>query len=225
MKYIYQYLLVLLVLLTSNLVMAQNQVVSGTVSDATGPISGASVKEKGLATNGVVTDAKGNYTLRLKGTSGTIVVSFVGATPKEVVVGNRKTVNVQLEDDVQGLEQVVVIGYGKQKKITLTGSMSTITGADIRQNPSASLQNTLVGRLPGFFSQQRSGAPGSDGATFFIRGISSYNGGSTTPLIIVDDIEYSPEQFAAIDANEVENISILKDAATTAIYEIGRAHV
>jgi TonB-linked SusC/RagA family outer membrane protein len=224
MKHIYQYLLVLLVLLTSNLVMAQNQVVSGTVSDAIGPIVGASIKEKGLTTNGVVTDGKGNYTLRLKGTSGTIVVSFVGSTPKEVVVGNRKTVNIQLEDDVQGLEQVVVIGYGKQKKITLTGSMSTITGADIRQNPSASLQNTLVGRLPGFFSQQRSGAPGSDGATFFIRGISSYNGGSTTPLIIVDDIEYSPEQFAAIDANEVENISILKDAATTAIYGIKGAN-
>lgn len=224
MKHIYKYLLVLLMVITSTWVMAQNQVVTGTVSDENGPIYGATVKEKNLQSNGVLTNPDGKFTLTLKGTSRTILVSFIGMQAQEVEVGTKTTVNVKLKEDAQGLDQIVVVGYGKQKKITLTGSLSTVSGAEIRQNPSASLQNTLVGRLPGFFSQQRSGAPGADGATFFVRGISSYNGGSTTPLIIVDDIEYSPEQFAAIDANEVENISILKDAATTAIYGVKGAN-
>ncbi len=223
MKHIYKYLLVLLMLFTATFVKAQNQVVTGTVSDKDGAIFGATIKEKGLQSNGVLTGSDGKFSITLKGSSKTLIVSFIGMLTKEVVVGTGP-VSIKLEEDAQGLDQVVVVGYGKQKKVTLTGSISTISGAEIRQNPSASLQNTLVGRLPGFFSQQRSGAPGADGATFFIRGTSNYNAGSSTPLIIVDDIEYSAEQFAAIDANEVENISILKDAATTAIYGIKGAN-
>jgi TonB-linked SusC/RagA family outer membrane protein len=224
MKHIYKYLVALLLTLTSTALQAQNQVVTGTVSDEVGGIGGASVKEKGLQSNGVTTDNNGKFTITLRGTSKTLIVSYVGMLNQEVEVGTKTSVTIKMVEDAKGLDQIVVVGYGKQKKITLTGSISTVSGAEIRQNPSASLQNTLVGRLPGFFSQQRSGAPGADGATFFIRGVSSYNGGSTTPLIIVDDIEYSPEQFAAIDANEVENISILKDAATTAIYGIRGAN-
>ncbi|WP_316765914.1 TonB-dependent receptor [Pedobacter frigiditerrae] len=224
MKHIYKYLIALLLLFTSTFVMAQNQVVTGIVTDEGGGVAGASVKEKGLQSNGVSTDNNGKFSITLKGNSKTLIVSYIGMLTQEVEVGSKTSVNIRLLEDAKGLDQVVVVGYGKQKKITLTGSISTVSGAEIRQNPSASLQNTLVGRLPGFFSQQRSGAPGADGATFFIRGVSSYNGGSTTPLIIVDDIEYSPEQFAAIDANEVENISILKDAATTAIYGIKGAN-
>jgi len=223
MKHIYKYLLVLLMLFTATFVKAQNQVVTGTVSDKDGAIFGATIKEKGLQSNGVLTGSDGKFSITLKGSSKTLIVSFIGMLTKEVVVGTGP-VSIKLEEDAQGLDQVVVVGYGKQKKVTLTGSISTISGTEIRQNPSASLQNTLVGRLPGFFSQQRSGAPGADGATFFIRGVSSYNSGSTTPLIIVDDIEYTVDQFAAIDANEVENISILKDAATTAIYGIKGAN-
>ena len=128
-----------------------------------------------------------------------------------------------LQQPIKWGADLVVVGYGQQKKITLTGSVSSVSGREIRENPSASLQNALAGKLPGFFSQQPSGRPGADGANFYIRGVSSYNG-NNRPLIIVDDVEYSYDQFARIDPNEIENLSILKDASTTAIYGVRGAN-
>ncbi|MCH5718964.1 TonB-dependent receptor plug domain-containing protein [Niabella hibiscisoli] len=101
--------------------------------------------------------------------------------------------------------------------------MSSVSGEEIRQSPSPSLQNNLAGRITGFSSQQRSGRPGADAAAFYVRGISSYTG-NNQPLIIVDDIEYTYQQFYALNANEIESISILKDAATTSIYGIKGAN-
>ena len=203
---------------------AQNRVVTGVVTDSAGPVVGASVVEKNLTSNGTVTNANGRFTITLKGKSNTLIITGVGYVEMQVPVADRSEVSVTLSPDAGGLEDVVSVGYAKQKKVTSTGSISSVAGKELRENPSASLQNTLAGRLPGFFSVQPSGRPGADGAQFFIRGQSSYNNGSNSPLIIVDDIEFSYDQFARLDPNEIESLSILKDASTTAVYGVKGAN-
>src|SRR5690606_22540987 len=120
--------------------------------------------------------------------------------------------------------EVVVIGFGTTKKLTNTGAVSSIKGAEIRNVPTPSVQNALTGRLPGFVSVQRSGQPGRDASDFYIRGVSSLNSDGNQPLIIVDDIEYTYEQLSQINVNEIESISILKDASTTAVFGIKGAN-
>lgn len=202
---------------------AQNRLVQGVVSDGEGNLPGVTVYEKGVTTNGTTTDANGRYRLTLRGKDGVLIFTAIGFKLAEQQTGGRTNLDVKLEPSDQTLNEVVVVGYGQQKKVTLTGAVSSVSGREIRENPSASLQNSLVGRLPGFFSQQSSGRPGNDGAQFFIRGVSSYNG-NNRPLIIVDDIEFSYDQFARLDPNEIESLSILKDASTTAIYGVRGAN-
>jgi len=217
-----RYLLTIYLLLLCGFTWAQQQTVTGTVKDNVETLVGVSVYEKDLNTNGVVTDQDGKFQLTLKGSSKTLVFKYVGYLAKEVVIGNQTNITVTLEVDSKGLEEIVVVGYGTQKKITNTGSTSSISGADIRQTPSASLQNTLIGRVPGITTQQRSGQPGSDGATLLIRGLSTTNGNGA-PLIIVDDLEYFGN-IAEIDPDQIETFTILKDAATTAVYGIKGAN-
>lgn len=197
--------------------------ISGTVTDGSLPLDNVSVYEKDITSNGAVTNEKGYFKLTLRGQSHVIVVSRVGYIKLEMKVSSRDPLSIKLQSDVKGLEDVVVLGYGQTKKVTLTGAVSSISGQEIRQSPSASLQNTLVGRLPGLFSEQRSGQPGSDAAAIQIRGVSSYTS-SSTPLIIVDDIEFAAAQLSQIDPNEVESLTILKDASTTAVYGIRGAN-
>ena len=204
-------------------VYGQTKVVQGVVKDDKETIIGASVIEKDVPTNGVVTNVDGKFKITLRGKSHILIVRAIGYTAKEVNASSSDNLVIRLESDVKGLQEVVVVGYGTTKKATLTGAVSSVSGDVIRQNPSASLQNTLAGRLPGFSSQQSSGQPGSDGAAFYIRGTSSYTG-SNQPLIIVDDIEFTYAQFARLDPNEIESISILKDASTTAVYGIKGAN-
>ena len=139
-------------------------------------------------------------------------------------MGNRSFIKLVLAPDSKGLDEVVILGYGQQKRITMTGAASSIKAEEIKRVPVGSINNVLAGRLPGFFSVQRSGQPGADAADFFIRGSNSLNG-DRKPLIIVDDIEYSYEQLAQISANEIESITILKDASTTAVYGLKGANV
>lgn len=223
MKRIINFFLAVLIVSTNS--YAQNKQVSGMVSDTSGsPVVGANVIEKNVPGNGTTTNASGRFTIILKGTSPVLQISNVGFETQEVKVENNELVQVILKSTIGNLADVVVIGYGKQRKVTLTGSVSSVTGKELRDNPTASVQNTLSGRLPGFFSQQASGRPGADGANFYIRGVSSYNGGSTSPLILVDDIEFSYDQFARLDPNEIESLSILKDASTTAVYGVRGAN-
>ncbi|WP_315821215.1 TonB-dependent receptor plug domain-containing protein [Paraflavitalea speifideaquila] len=173
--------------------------------------------------NGTTSNEQGQFTITLRGTGTVLVIQSIGFLTKEINVAGKTTVTVELEKKGNEMEEVVV-AYSKQKKVTLTGAVSSVTGQDIRQNPSASLQNSLSGRLPGFFSQQRSGQPGLDGAAFNIRGVSTLAGGNTNPLILVDDIEFTYDQFSRLDPNEIENVTILKDASTTAVYGIKGAN-
>ena len=212
-------------LLVNFVAIAQSeQVIRGTVKDNKGnPMSKVTVYEIDVTSNGTTSDDKGQFTLRLMGKRHILVFSHSGFLQQEVSASTNGMAIV-LQDDIKGMDEVVILGFGqKVKKLTNTGSVSSITGDQIRQSPSASLQNSLAGRLPGLFSLQRSGQPGRDGANLLIRGVSTY-AGTTSPLIIVDDIEFSLTQLNQIDPNEVESLSILKDASTTAVYGVRGAN-
>lgn len=213
-------LLFVLVLINAK-VYAQLRTVTGVVKDSAGALANATITEKENRFNQTRTDSLGRFALRIKGNE--IIVSSVGYISQPVDYAGKNNMEISLKSDTKLMDDVVIVGYSKKKKITLTGAVSSINGNDIRQSPSPSLQNTLAGRITGFTSQQRSGQPGQDGATFYVRGISSYTG-NNSPLILVDDIEFTYAQFASLNANEIESISILKDASTTAIYGIKGAN-
>lgn len=205
------------------LVFAQTTI-RGTIKDASGPLPGVSIVEKGLTTNGTISNENGQFQLVLKGSSGTLIFRSVGYLSREINVSGRTTVEVVLAPDAKGLEEVVVVGYGGKPKITNTGATSTVSASEIRTTPTPNVQNALAGRVPGFIAQQRSGQPGMSGAQFFIRGVNSLNSGGQAPLIIVDDIEYQYDQVAQLDVNEIESFTVLKDASTTAVYGIKGAN-
>lgn len=197
--------------------------ISGKVMDKNGlTMPGVTIRVKNTSI-AVVTDGNGNFTVNVADANAILVFTSIGFITQEIAVKAQTTLNVTLQDDTKGLDEVVVVGYGQQRKVTLTGAVSSVKGSELRENPTASLQNTLAGKLPGFFSQQRSGQPGSDGAAFLVRGISTF-AGSGSPIILVDDVEFSYDEFAKLDPNEIESVSILKDASTTAVYGIKGAN-
>ena len=178
------------------------------------PLVGATIAEKGT-TNGTSSDANGQYKITIsKGSS--LVVSFIGYTLQEINIANRSVVDVTLKADMQQLQDVVVVGYGTQKKSTLTGSVTSIKSEEILKAPTSNATNSLTGRMPGVFVVQRSGKPGDNQADIFIRGRATT--GDSAPLIIVDGAER--QTFGDIDPNEIETISVLKDASATALFGI-----
>lgn len=202
---------------------AQSFVLKGIVSSTDGELlPGVNIKVQGTST-GTITDLDGKFELQVN-KGAVLELSYVGFKKQVVKVNNQETLSVELSPDQTGLDEVVVVGYGKAKRITLTGAVSAIQAREIRNVPTSNLQNALTGRLPGFISQQRSGQPGKDASDFFIRGVSSLNNDGNKPLIIVDDMQYTYEQLSQINVNEIESISILKDASTTAIYGIKGAN-
>ncbi len=183
---------------------------------------GATVSEKGVR-NVVATDKDGRFTITLKG-GGILMFSNLGYITQERQTKAGTRVEVILQSSSQDLNEVMVVGFGTTKRITNTGAISSIKGSEIRNIPTSSVQNALTGRIPGFVSVQRSGQPGRDASDFFIRGVSSLNPEGNQPLIIVDDIEYTYSQLSQVNVNEIESISILKDASTTAVYGIKGAN-
>lgn len=217
-------ILFLLFLLIETTILAQNTVVKGKVLDENGePLIGATVQETDNKANGTIVDLEGNFSLKVKKMSGKLTISYVGYRTLEEPINGRSNIRVTLKPDSKGLDEVVIVGYGQQRRITMTGAANSIKAEEIKRVTVGSINNALAGRLPGFFSVQRSGQPGSDAADFFIRGTNSLNGDSK-PLIIVDDIEYSYEHLAQLSANEIESITILKDASTTAVYGLKGAN-
>lgn len=200
----------------------QKFVIKGVVINDQGqPMAGVSVIEK-QTNNATRTNGNGQFSLEVSSKSALIEFRYLGYTTKELVASsiNEKVV---MNEDINDMDEVVVVGYGKQKKSEVTASMSTVDRKAIQQTPGASLQNLLTGKVTGLFTQQRSGRPGGDGADMSIRGVATFNGG-TSPLILVDDIEYNQGQFSMIDVNEIESVSILKDAEATAIYGVKGAN-
>jgi TonB-dependent starch-binding outer membrane protein SusC len=187
--------------------------VKGKVTDDQGTgLPGVSVVVKGT-TIGTVTDAEGNYTFEVPPGNDIIIFSFIGYQSQEISVGGRSVVDVKMLVDVQSLSEVVVVGYGEQKRATLTGSVASVKGADIIKTPVTNVSNSLAGRMAGIVAVTRSGEPGNDGSTIRIRGVNTL--GNNDPLIIIDGIP--GRSLDRIDPNSIENITVLKDASA-AIY-------
>lgn len=188
--------------------------VSGTVKDA---VTGESVIGAGVmlkASNiGAITDLDGTYLISVNDPKGILVISAVGYKTKEVMIEGRTTVDVSLDIDAESLEDAVVIGYGTQKKATVTGALTTVNTELVGKATTPTLANALGGTVPGLISRQSSGEPGYDGSTLLIRGAGTWL--NSAPLILVDGIE---RDINLINTDEIESFSILKDASATAVY-------
>ncbi|HTN05753.1 TonB-dependent receptor [Agriterribacter sp.] len=194
----------------------QNTAITGKITDENGNgIPGANVLEKGT-NNGVISDADGNYRLNVRNRSSILVVSFVGYATKEIRIGTQSNINVQLASVSQSLDDVVVVGYGTQKRSELTNAVVQTTGAEIKKSTNLSVSNSLAGRLPGLYVSQQSASPGFDDAQILVRGAKTYR--NTSALIVIDGVANAdPDGLNRLDPNDIESISVLKDASA-AIY-------
>ncbi|MEN9883285.1 MAG: hypothetical protein RLZZ420_502, partial [Bacteroidota bacterium] len=184
------------------------------------PLSGCTISEKGT-TNSTQSAVDGSFSIDIAGPASTLIVSYIGYETLEVKVGNLSNFNLTLSPTASNMDQVVVVGYASQKKATVTGAISTVKGADLIKSPVPNLTSAVVGRVPGLITQQRSGQPGNDETTLRIRGIGTLDNSNAAPLVLVDGVE---RPFSRIDPSEVESISVLKDAASTAVYGIRGAN-
>ncbi|AXY76859.1 TonB-dependent receptor [Paraflavitalea soli] len=195
--------------------VAQTKRVTGKITDEQNkPLEGVSVSVKS-AGSGTASNAEGNFALDVPNTPGVLVFSMVGYAGKEMAIGSSTVINVTLQKDVAGLNEVVVVGYGTQKKGNLTGSVSVIGSSQIERRPNTSTSNALQGLAPGVTVTSQTGSPGGDGGQIRIRGINSFGGSSSNPLVIIDGVAGSMDD---VDVNLIESISVLKDAASSAIY-------
>ena len=194
----------------------KKRTVTGTVVDAENgdPVIGATVVVKGQK-DGVITDLDGNFTIAISGSKAQLEFSYIGYRKKTVDVGDLGVINVKMESDNQLLSEVVVVGAGTQKKVSVTGSITSVKGLALKA-PSSSLTTSFAGKLAGVISMTSTGEPGA-ASEFYIRGVSTF-GGRATPLILLDDVEISTADLNNIPAETIESFSILKDASATAIY-------
>lgn len=191
----------------------QTSTINGKVTDANGEaIIGASVTVKGATSNGTITDLDGKFDLDAPANA-TLVISYVGYKTIEIPVNGKKTLTITLKEDTEMLDEVVVVGYGTQKKATLTGSVSSVGGDDIKKMSPVNITNTLAGKTAGVIANTRTGEPGEDNADILIRGKGTL--GSTSPLIVVDGV--ADRSFGRLNPDDIESISVLKDASA-AIY-------
>lgn len=198
----------------------QNSIkVTGTVVDTNGdPVIGANVMVDG-STVGTITDIDGRFTLNVPKTGTKLRISFIGYKEQQVAAKKGVSLHVVMEDDAQQLGEVQVVAYGVQKKVSITGAISSMKGDDLLKTPAGSLSNILSGQITGISSVQYSGEPGADAAELFVRGKATWDNAS--PLIQVDGVE---RDFSQIDPNEVESITVLKDASATAVFGVRGAN-
>lgn len=199
---------------------AQHLTVKGTIVDTTGePVIGASILVKGT-TNGIISDMEGNFTLSGIASDATLVVSFVGYKEQEIKVNGKATLKVVLIEDTEQLEEVVVVGYGVQKKQSLTGAVTAIKADDIQTTKTENLINNIQGKMPGLLIRQRTGEPGTFDNMISIRGYGA-------PLVVIDGVTRNPDEgaqeLAQLNSEDIESISILKDASA-AIYGMNSAN-
>jgi len=195
--------------------------IKGKVVDTLGvPLPGASVRLQSNPSKGTRTDEQGQFALSNMPSDASLLISYLGYEDRIVVISETTNPLTIVLHEANSLDEVVVVGYGKQKKVSLTGSIASVGTKELKQSPVANLSNALAGRLPGLITLQNSGEPGYDGSQIWIRGMATFTG-SQSPLILVDGVERS---FSGLDANEVESISILKDASSTAVYGVRGAN-
>ena len=202
-------------------VTLQARTVQGIVTDDFGePLPGVNIHIKGTTT-GMMTGSDGSFSMRITNDNDVLVFSYIGFVTQEITVGNQRNINVSMSEDTRLIEEVVVVGFGTQKKATITGAISTIGTEALIQSPVANISNALAGRVTGLLTVQRDGAPGSDESTLRVRGIGTF-AGSADPLILVDGIEAA--NYNNIDPNEIEDVTILKDASATAVFGVRGAN-
>lgn len=213
-------LLLLLCLLVAGTSYAQTErTVSGTVVDENGDaIPGVNILISGTNT-GTRTDAEGKFQLVVPVDRDVLHVSFIGYKTVDVTIGARSVIDVKMEPDVETLDQVVVVGYGVQKKESVVSAVETINPQQLR-SPTGNLTNSMAGRLAGVIAYQTSGEPGlgTDNSAFFIRGLSSFGSGKLDPLILIDNIESTPTDLARLQTDDIASFSVLKDASAAAVY-------
>ncbi|WP_339925702.1 TonB-dependent receptor [uncultured Cyclobacterium sp.] len=206
-------LFVMTIMITAGLRAQNSREISGNVTNGEGiTMPGVTILEKGT-TNGTVTDVDGNYSFIVSENAVTLVFSFVGMETKEIIIGNQSKINVSLDGDTADLEEVVVVGYGEQRKATLTGAIASTDEKMLKKSPVTSLSNSLSGLLPGLTTLNRSGEPGQNNAQIFIRGRSTT--GNTSPLIVIDGVPDETGAWQRINQNDIEQVSILKDASAS----------
>lgn len=194
---------------------SQTRTLTGTVSDASGTLPGVAVLVKGT-TNGTNTDAEGRFSLTVNESAETLVFSFIGMESQEVPIGNQTTFNIVLTESVTTLDEVVVVGYGEQKKESVVGAIVQTKGEDLKRSGGVvNVAQALTGQLPGVTVIQGTGEPGADDPQILIRAQGTWN--NSNPLILVDGVE---RRMNDIDMNEIESISVLKDASATAVFGV-----
>lgn len=189
--------------------------ISGKVTDSSGtPLPGVSVVIKGT-TNGTITGADGTYILKGIPENAVLTFSFVGMKNQEANISGKSLINIIMEDETIGIDEVVAVGYGTQKKINLTGAIASINEKDIQKLKVTQPSQLLAGLASGITVTQSSGQPGKDDATLRIRGLGTFSSAGTSPLVLIDGIS---SDLNYVNASDIESISILKDAASAAIY-------
>src|SRR5690554_2864215 len=199
----------------SDLTVQQQSTVRGKVVDQEGePLPGVTITIEGTP-RGVITDIDGTYSITAE-PSDKLVFSFVGMENQIVEVGNQTTINIELFEKVDELDEVTIVAFGKQKKESVISSISTVNTSELKV-PSSNLTTALAGRVSGLISYQRSGEPGEDDASFFVRGVTSFSY-AAGPLILIDGMEMSSSDLARLQPDDIASFSIMKDAAATALY-------
>lgn len=198
--------------------------VKGTVSDNMDVLAGATIVEVGVPTNGVITDIDGAFTINVKSSKSKIKISYIGYKTLELTAKSK--MSIIMESDATMLQEVEIVqqGFGSKSRISNIASISQVNGMTLRQSPTASIQNALAGRLPGLFQLQSSGQPGNDAASIFIRGISTYADVDTSPLVLIDDIESDMSTLSQLSPNDIQDVAVLKDAASTSIFGLKGAN-
>ncbi len=199
-------------------IVTQREITGRIVDEQGNPIEAVTVSVKETAATGM-TDSGGNYRIAVPAGGAVLVFTATGFVPQEVSIGASNVIDVVLEHSTEDLDEVVVVGFGTQKKVSIVGAVSTIAMEEVRRTPTPSISQALVGRVPGLVSRQTSGEPGKDQAYLYIRGLSNWN--DNTPIVIVDGIE---RDLNTINIAEVESITFLKDATATAVYGIRGAN-
>ncbi|OLY94689.1 hypothetical protein BUE76_06335 [Cnuella takakiae] len=203
---------------------AQNVPVTGRVTRKTNgePLSGATITLKGSTTYTVSNDS-GVYTISVPRNGSSLLVSYTGMANQEVPVNGASVVNIVLDEIATSMNEVVVVGYGRQRRGNVTGAIATVNSKELTQSPVADMSTALQGRVPGIISKQASGEPGADAAALYIRGNSTF-AGSMQPLFVVDGIVRDQRDFSQLDPNEIESVSVLKDASSAAIFGVKGAN-
>ena len=208
--------LIVLFFMYSFTAFSQERIISGSVNDSYGnPIPGVNILQETQKSNGAVTDFDGNFTIAISDKS-KLIFSYVGFITKKVETINQNNLQVTLEEDLLGLDEVTVVAYGTQKKASVIAAVTSINPEELRV-PTSNLTSSIAGRVAGVISYQRSGEPGRDNAEFFIRGVSTF-GYARSPLILIDGIETTSTDLARLQPDDIASFSIMKDATATALY-------